>query len=409
MTNSDITILRDLARAYLEICHDPGQQARRDLWRRHNGMRPTPPPIYVRAFAWQEMPQSRCLCEDPFYRQYEDGFRQSLFRSTFGDDFIFEPWVTVDAAWVIPAEGLWGVPVIWRGREYGRAGVWEAPLKEPEDLARLVAPHHVIDEEETARRLDKLGQAIGDVITINVDRAPIYRMWNADISTRIAELRGLEQLMWDMMDRPQWLHELLAFMRDGILQTHEEAERAGDWTLCDHQNQAMPYAEELEDPAANSESVTRDRLWGYAASQETTAVGPALFDAFMLQYQIPILARFGLTAYGCCEDLTHKIGLLRQIPNLRRIAVAPAADVARCAEQIGRDYVLSYRPSPADMVAYGWNEERVRSILHRDLEACRDCCVDITLKDVETVQHDPNRVRQWVRITRQVIDQVWRV
>ena len=404
--DKDISIVRELAKAYLEICHDEAQAARRDLWRRHNSLQPTPPPIYVRAFAWVEMPESRYQCEDPFYRRYENHLRQSLFRSTFDDDFVFEPWVTVDAAWITPEEGLWGVPVAWRGREYGRAGVWEAPLKEPEDLAHLVQPHHLIDEAETIRRMDKLVTAIGDIITINVDRAPIYRMWNADISTRLAELRGLEQVMWDMMDRPEWLHELLTFMRDGILRTHEEAERAGDWTLCDHQNQAMPYALELQDPAANSDPVTRKDLWGYCASQETTLVGPVQFDEFMLQYQLPIMEKFGLMAYGCCEDLTHKTELLRQIPNLRRIAVAPAASVARCAEQIGMDYVLSYRPSPADRVAYGFDRERVRSILVNDLEACRGCCVDITLKDVETVQRDPNRVREWVAVTRQVIDEV---
>jgi len=88
-------------------------------------------------------------------------------------------------------------------------------------------------------------------------------------------------------------------------------------------------------------------------------------------------------------------------------AVAPAANVARCAEQIGTDYVLSYRPSPSDMVGYGFNPDRIRDILRRDLAACKRCHVDITLKDVETVQGDARRVREWVRLTRQVVDEVW--
>ena len=71
-------------------------------------------------------------------------------------------------------------------------------------------------------------------------------------------------------------------------------------------------------------------------------------EEFLLRYQLPILEKFGLVSYGCCEDLTRKIDMLRRIPNLRRIGIAPAADVAKCAEQIGRDYVLSYRPSPTD-------------------------------------------------------------
>jgi hypothetical protein len=83
------------------------------------------------------------------------------------------------------------------------------------------------------------------------------------------------------------------------------------------------------------------------------------------------------------------------------------ANVARCAEQIGTDYVLSYRPSPADMVSYGFDAERIGSILRKDLRACRDCHTDITLKDVETVQSDPERVRKWVVLTRQIIDEVY--
>jgi 5S rRNA maturation endonuclease (ribonuclease M5) len=56
------------------------------------------------------------------------------------------------------------------------------------------------------------------------------------------------------------------------------------------------------------------------------------------------------------------------------------------------------------MVSYGFDPDRIRKILKRDLEACKGCNVDITLKDVETVQGDPDRVRKWVRIAREVIE-----
>jgi hypothetical protein len=199
----------------------------------------------------------------------------------------------------------------------------------------------------------------------------------------------------------------MKFMSDGVLKTHEQAEQAGDWGLSSHYNQALSYAEELEDPAANVNGVKREQLWIFMSSQELTGVSPAMHDEFMLQHQLPIMKHFGLSAYGCCEDLTHKIDMLRQVPNLRRIAVSPFADAAKCAEQIGQDYVLSYRPSPTDMVGYGFDPDRIRSILKRDLEACKDTHVDITLKDVETVQKDPDRVRKWVEITRQVIDEIF--
>ena len=52
--NGDVRILRDLAERYAEVAHEGIQEERRDLWRRHNSLVPTRPPIYVRAFAWRE-------------------------------------------------------------------------------------------------------------------------------------------------------------------------------------------------------------------------------------------------------------------------------------------------------------------------------------------------------------------
>jgi hypothetical protein len=408
MDSADKSLLRRLSEEYRTVTEKDVQEERRDLWRRQNSLQGDRPLIYARAFAWLELPESECRCGDAFYREYENFFRHALYWDSLNDDSVFEPWVTVGAACVTPPEGEWGLPIKWvEGDDPRGAKAMDPPIKDPEDAQRLMEPRHVIDEAETERRVARLHDAIGDVLPINVERATVYRNWVGDISTYLARLRGLDQMMFDMMERPEWLHGVLAFMRDGVLKAQEEAEQAGDWTLSSHSNQAMPYAEELADPLPNSVGVSRDRLWCFCASQETTLLGPQQFDEFMFQYQLPIMANFGLVAYGCCEDLTLKIDVIRQLPNLRRIAVSPMADAAKCAEQIGMDYILSYRPSPSDMVGYDFDEDRIRRILRRDLEACRGCHVDITLKDVETVQHDPNRVRRWVEITREVIDEVY--
>ena len=405
----DLTLVRGLAERYAEVAASPIQDERRHLWRDHNSKIRTRPLIYVRAFAWPELPDSRCLCENPFLRSMENILRQKLFWASLGDDWVFEPWYLVSAAKRLPAEGVWGVPIRWHGRGNGCAGICESPLREPEDIAKLAVPEHRIDEEATTARAARVQEILGDRLPVSVDRAPAWVTWNADISTCLAQLRGLEQIMWDMMDRPAWLHELLGFMRDGILKAHREAEEAGDWRLNNHQNQSIPYSRELPDPAADSPAALRRDLWWFCAAQEFAVIGPQQFDEFLVQYQLPIVREFGLLSYGCCEDLTHKIDVLRQIPNLRRIAVSPMADVARCAEQIGDQYVLSYRPSPSDMVGYSWDEERVRRILRRDLEACKanSCHVDITLKDVETVQGARQRLFDWVRIARETISQVY--
>ena len=108
--------------------------------------------------------------------------------------------------------------------------------------------------------------------------------------------------------------------------------------------------------------------------------------------------------YGCCEDLTHKIDMLRKVPNLRRIAVAPAANVRKCAEQIQQDYVFSYRPNPSEMICFGFNPDLIRRIIREDMEASKGCHMDITLKDIQTVQHHPENLREWVKIVRDISD-----
>ena len=405
----DREILRDLARRYAEASAGPEQDVRRDLWRRHNSLKGDRPLIYVRAFAWREMPESSLACADPFYRPYEDLLRYQLYWASLGDDSVFEPWVTVRAVYRCEGWGLEGEKTyVDSANPSPLSGSYKVdyPLKSLADVERLRRPWHGIDEQATAERVSRVRDAVGDLIEVNVDRAPVYRMWEGDIAQALGALRGIEHFMLDMVDDPSGLKKLVSFLSDGILHAHDQAEEAGDWNLSAHTNQAMPYAEELPDPAANVSGVGRKRLWGFAAAQEFTGVSPAMHEEFLLRYQLPILGRFGLTAYGCCEDLTRKIGMLRQIPNLRRIAVSPMADVAACAEQIRADYVLSYRPSPSEMVGYSFDPARVRGILREDFAACRGCHFDITLKDVETVGRDPTRVREWLRITREEIERL---
>lgn len=402
---NDKLILRELAKRYMDAAQDPVQTIRRNDWRKHNSLQQSLPLIYIRAFAWGEMPEAKCICSDPFYREYENYLRYRLFWYDLHDDSVFEPWITLPA--IHKCYG-WGVAVDRKISETTRGSFKvDYALKEPEDINKLRKPYHEIDEERTSANYAKIADAIGDIIPVSIDRSPAYKMWSGDISTDLGYLRGIENFMLDMVTEPEWLHQLSKFMSDGILETHIQAEKAGDWGLDSHQNQSMAYAEELPDPQPNSNGIQQKQLWGYMAAQEFACVSPAMHEEFLLKYQLPILNRFGLVAYGCCEDLTNKIEMLKQIPNLRRIAVSPFANVSKCAEQIEKNYVLSYRPSPSDMVGYGFDENRITDILMRDLSACRNSVVDITLKDVETVQYDQNRVKNWIIITRNIIEKIW--
>ena len=345
-SSHDVVVVRELAKQYREVAEQPIQEEKRRLWTDHLGLRSTRPPVMIRFGLWNAwcrhmFADAAMTCQDGFWRQHERELRLMLFRSTIGDDYIMEPWYDLRASMRTHPDGVWGVSEGRIGADQAETtdGSWafDPPIKDWDDVRKLISPHHVIDEAQTADNLARLQDAIGDIITINLDRSPQFVSFEADISMHLARLRGLEQVMYDMSDSPDQLHALLAFMRDSILAVQSEGEKAGDFNLANQRNQVMCYAPELEPPCPNANGRRRRDIWYHCAAQEMTLISPRMFEEFMLRYQQPIIENFGLAAYGCCENLTDKIHLLRCIRNLRMIAVTPVADVRRCAEQIGAD------------------------------------------------------------------------
>jgi len=408
MKNNDTIILRELAHRHAEIAALPIQEEKRNLWSDHFSLKPTRIPIIAgfgmhNVWCREVFGDANMKCEDPFFRDYERLFRMWLFQHDTGDDTIQQPWVPLRVPCKITGHGLWGVDESMRRPDGpdGSASAYKPALTSWDDMSKLRMIHHELDEEAGSRNLDKLASAIGDILPIDVQRSPVYMSFGGDISTSIAKLRGLEQLMIDMYESPDELRHLLAFMRDSILTNNQEAEDAGHFSLTSAINQQMPYARELEPLKANSGPRKRKEIWGFCAAQEYALISPEFHDEFMFQYQLPIYQHYGLMHYGCCEDLSEKIGMLRQLKNLRSIAIAPLANVRRCAEQIKGDYVMSWRPNPTDMVCCGYNEERVEKIVRKAVDDSAGCFMHINLKDVETLEGDTTRMKRWVRKVRQ--------
>ena len=408
---NDIAVLRELARRYVEVASSPVQQERRQLWRDHNSMRPTRVPVLATFGMWnvwcREVFSDRAMaCRDPFYRAHERTLRMRLFQHSVGDDSVLEPWITQGAAQQRGWGNLWGVQETHSDNVEGGSWKFVPPVANWSDVAKLSRPPHAIDEDATAQNAARLGEAVGDILPVNVDRGPACQGFLSDLSYSVTQLRGLQQLMIDMYENPHELHALMAFLRDGVLANQAAAEAAGDLSTTNQENQCHTYADGTVTPSPNSYGCRRRQLWCFMAAQEFELISPAMHEEFLLQYQLPIMENWGLAAYGCCENLTRKIDMLRKAPNLRIIAVTPRADVRLCAEQIGADYVVSWRPNPTDMVCCQFDEGLIRRIIRAGLEACRGCRVHIHLKDIETVQGEPDRLARWVRIVRDVADDV---
>ncbi len=113
---------------------------------------------------------------------------------------------------------------------------------------------------------------------------------------------------------------------------------------------------------------------------------------------MPIMERFGLNCYGCCEPLYKRWHVVKQFPRLRRVSVSPWANVEKMAEYLGDAYIYSCKPSPAELARPAIDENRIRQGLRRVIEATRSCRLEIIMKDNHTIANNPENVRRWCRI-----------
>ena len=401
ISTQDRQVLRGLAAQVAELAARPVEQEKRDLWYRHNALEPTRPLIFCDPEnSWDEIiPPAQLECEGELARGWEVTLRKEIFWGAhMGDDRVIEPYFNVPHVYI---ESDWGMHETRTGGQDGGSYVWDAPLKSYADLERLHFPQIVIDHEATDRVLDLARETLGDLLAV---RLKTTWWWSVGMTWLLIRLRGLAQIMYDMFDHPDGLHRLMAFLRDGHQARLDFLEQNGLLSLNNDGSYVgsggFGWTHELPQPDFDGHVRTRD-LWALAESQETVGISPHMFAEFVFPYQLPLLERFGLSCYGCCEPLDKRWPIVEQIPNLRRVSVSPWSERAQMAERLGDRYIYSMKPSPTDLAMDTFDEERIRAELRAALRATRDCRVEVIMKDNHTIRNDPQRVVRWVQIARQ--------
>jgi hypothetical protein len=213
---------------------------------------------------------------------------------------------------------------------------------------------------------------------------------------------GPQQVLLDLVLRSELVHAAINRLTDAFIARLDQYEGLGllspNSGNCRIGSGGLGYCDELPAPGSGAAHVRPADQWGSCAAQLFGEVSPAMHEEFALQYERRWLERFGLTYYGCCEPLDRKVGVLRSIPNLRKISMSPWVDVERAAAAVGTDYVFSYKPSPAFLGEDRWRPEAARRSLREALEKARGCIVEVIMKDISTVRYEPQRLWEWALI-----------
>ena len=409
LSTRDREVLRGVAGHVAELAARPIEDDKRALWYRHNALEPTRPVIFCDPEdGWLEIiPLSSLECESGLARQWEMILRKEVFHGAeMGDDYVIEPVFNV--AHVYP-EPDWGMKANRVGGDwYGRSAIrWEAPIVSCDDLGRLRFPEIKVDYVATGHLVELAEDVFRDLLAVHLKTE-----WWWSLGPRtftLSLLRGLEQVMYDLVDQPDMIHHVMAFLRDGTMAMLDHLEHNSLLSLNNDRTYVgsggLGYSTELPQPDFIGEVRTQD-MWGFGESQETVSVSPEMFNEFVFQYQLPVLERFGLNCYGCCEPLDTRWHVIEQTPRLRRVSVSAWADWAKMADLLGDDYIFSMKPNPADLAMRTVDEERIRADLRRALQMTRDCRVEVIMKDNHTINYDPQRVTRWVQIAREEAERV---
>ncbi len=404
ISDSDAEVLRPLAEKVAQIASCERMKEIRQAWKATNDLRPVRPVFFCDPEnGWNEIiTDAQMQCSSLLARRWEMVLRKKIFcNDEMQDD------TPIDASFDVPytvKPDDWGLSVKFERTQANGAAHWDSPLKDYErDLEKIDLRTPRIDWETTNACLSETDRLFGDILSVRLKGT---WWWSLGVTMPFVFLRGLEKLMYDFYDYPDETRELLSRISSGFLRKLDWLEQEGILSLNNDTTYVGSGGYGLTDnlPAEDYSGKVRCRdMWGFTESQETVGVAPELYETFVFPCEKPIMERFGLTCYGCCEPVDGRWNIVERHHNLRRVSCSPWADYEKMAEYLKRDYIFSMKVDPSDVAVAEPNFRHIREKLRRDLEITKDCVVEIIMKDNHTIANRPENLIQWCRIVREEI------
>ena len=349
---------------------------------------------------WNEIITERQLkCRTKIARRWEMNLRKEIFwGEEMGDD---RP---VEAVFNVPytcSADFWGVSIKYHRTEQLGSFVWDNPIKDyAADLERIHPLTFEIDWQVSKGCYELAKEIFGGILTV---RQKGTWWWSLGVTYPAILLRGMENLFVDFHEHPDELKQLLRIISQGFMQKLDYLE-ANDLLSLNNDGTYVGsggygYTDELPQPGFNAKVRCRD-LWGFTESQETVGVSPGMYEEFIFPCEKPIMDRFGLTCYGCCEPLDTRWHVVKHHHKLRRVSCSAWANLEKMADDLQGNFILSLKPPPSALAVPSPDWNSIRNYLRRAIEIAGGGCLEIIMKDNHTLGSRPENVVEWVRTTK---------
>jgi hypothetical protein len=418
MSNNERTYLRELAARQAEYATLPVMQARKQMWYALNDNDPAPsecrarPPVIVETWTFDRdfLPDDVFHCTSAVGHSIE----RQLLRNVRNHELIDDDKVipdTYDISWFVDIDEM-GVRID-RETVQDAQGVETGyrflhPIQDLErDLSKLQPAVCHVDRERTMAWKAFLEDLLGDLLPVCI-RTGIYGP--TMLTHRVVELMGMQAYLLAMMDTPEAVHRLMAYLSDNALRVMRWAETEGLLRLNngnqDSFGSSYNFTTELPAPGLNGGPVRLCDMWGATNSQETVGISPQMFHEFCYPYYRDVCEPVGLLYYGCCEPAHPFWEDISKLPHLKKVSISRWCDQPFMGEALqGTGIVFSRKPNPNYLsVDERLDEEAWADHIAETLDAARSVPVEFIVRDVYTVHGNLGNARRAVEVARQEID-----
>ena len=174
MTQNDKTIVRELAKRYMEMAASEKQQEMNRRMKATNDLQIVRPPVLLDEIPWYQMDidgELQCQCEDPGARNVEYSFRIALYRwKHFRADTLFEPFWRVRMAYDSTGMGINSEENIIRSDDYNNivSHQYHDVLEDEEALEKLHIPTFTMRPDRDEANMNYMTDLLGDAMPVRL-------------------------------------------------------------------------------------------------------------------------------------------------------------------------------------------------------------------------------------------------
>ena len=411
LSEKDKDILKPLGERIAGISSLPVHREKARLWRKMNDLESERPMVWINEIPWHEMnvdDELTLQCEGSWAQELERRLKREIYQwNHMPGDMVVSDFI--ECPLVIHSTDFGIIEDVDVAKTDDASDIvsrhFNIQIREPDDLSKIKMPKVILHEDVTELSFQLMSDLFLDIIPVKkVGQTHIwFTPWDY-----LVRWWGIQEAMMDLVTRPEmvhdgverlvqaWMTELDQFEEQNLLSPDNRNIRIGSG--------GYGYTGDLPGDDYDPDRVTPKNMWGCSNAQIFSEVSPEMHWEFAIEHDLKWLERWGLTYYGCCEPLDRKVHLLRQIPNLRKVSISPWCSIERTVNEIGGDYVLSIKPSPAIFSGDRFDLGEGKRFIRETLDLTRGTChVEFIMKDISTVSYKPERLWEWESMVMEMV------